>query len=157
ERHVEPLFSEQGYTVGLTRETDPRDPIVPWVDCRRRVILPPRRDEPTPSHDPFVLARDFGAGPLPDLIDAAPQIAFETLRTVLPASAMIDLVVRPDGPMITFASPHRTDASEDLTVISYESDVQKSKATSGTIPAHQVRGALALGAALAQRRGAAGA
>ena len=157
ERHVEPLFSGHGYTVGLTRETDLRDPIVPWVDYRRRVILPPRRDKPTPSHDPFVLARDFDAGPLPDLIDAAPRIAFETLRPVLPASAMIDLVVRPDGPMITFASPHRTDASEDLTVISYESDVQKSNATSGTIPAHQVRGALALGAALAQRRGAAGA
>jgi hypothetical protein len=160
-QRIEPMLSVDGHAIGRARDGDPAPPIMSWSNARRRVIGTPRngqptRDLPARPHHGSVLESGFVVPTASDLVDSTPEALFEVLRTLLPASAALDIAVSPlERPLIMFSSPHRTDASEDLIAISYQS-TESMPEGNGLIQAHHARAALTVAARLAEGRGTAG-
>jgi hypothetical protein len=154
ESRIEPLFSAHGYAIGLARGTDSGGAIKAWALVRRRVIAAATSTAGQIADDNSDPVRTYNLKEVKGVQDEAPEALWRTLRGILPGSAAVDLVVnRPQGPMVTFMSPGRRSASEDLIVVSYEGAVAGAR---DVISKGQLEAALALTSALLERPGSPG-
>ncbi|MBR0820271.1 hypothetical protein [Bradyrhizobium liaoningense] len=151
---IEPLFSAHGYTIGLARGTDPRGAVKSWALVRRRIIPAATSSAGQVADNDSDPDYSFNLKEVKGFQDEAPEGLLATLRGFLPASAAVDLVVNHlQGSMVTFMSPCRRSASEDLIVVSYEGVVAGAR---DVISKGQLEAAFALTAALLERPGSPG-